>query len=130
MKIEHVALQVSDPIAMADWYVTHVGCSLARAGGEPSFVRFLLDGSGSAMVEVYHHPRVPVPDYAAMDPLLIHLAFLSDDPAADRDRLVAAGARVADDLSTTPAGDQILMLRDPWDIPLQLVKRADPMLPA
>jgi glyoxylase I family protein len=128
MRLEHVALQVPDPAAMADWYVAHLGCSVARAGGEPAFARFLLDGSGSAMIEVYRNPRAPVPDYARIDPLLVHLAFVSNDLAADRDRLVAAGASVAEDVARTPAGDEILMLRDPWHVPLQLVKRAEPML--
>jgi hypothetical protein len=35
---------------------------------------------------------------------------------------------VVEDLITSPAGDQFVMLRDPWGIPLQLVKRAQPML--
>jgi len=128
MKIEHFALQVPDPIAMADWYVKHLGCSLARSSGEPVYMRFLKDSSGSVLVELYHNPKVAVPDYAAMDPLLLHLAFLSENPAADRDRLVAAGARVADDLVTTPLGDELIMLRDPWHVALQLIKRATPML--
>jgi len=129
MKIEHFALQVSDPIAMADWYVKHLGCTLARSSGEPAHMRFLKDSSGSVMVELYRNPKVPVPDYAAMDPLLLHIAFLSENPAADRDRLIVAGARVVDDLVTTPLGDQLIMLRDPWHVALQLVWRATPMLP-
>ena len=129
MKIEHLALQVADPVAMADWYVAHLGCSVARSGGPPLNARFLLDSAGSVMVEIYHNPTVAVPAYSAMSPLLLHLAFLSNDPAADRDRLVRAGATIADDLTTTPAGDQILMLRDPWSLPIQFVKRAHPMLP-
>jgi glyoxylase I family protein len=128
MNIEHVALQVPDPAAMADWYVQHLGCSIKRSAGEPSFVRFLMDGSGDAMVELYRNPRVSVPDYRTMDPMLMHIAFVSADPRADRDRLVAAGASVADDHTRTPAGDELVMLRDPWGIALQLVKRADPML--
>jgi len=128
MKLEHFAIQVADPVAMADWYVKHLGCTLARAGGEPTHMHFLKDSSGSVLVELYRHPRVAVPDYAAMDPLLLHLAFLSDHPAADRDRLVAAGATVAEDLVTTPLGDELIMLRDPWHVPLQLIKRATPML--
>jgi catechol 2,3-dioxygenase-like lactoylglutathione lyase family enzyme len=128
MKIEHFALQVPDPIAMADWYVKHLGCTLARSSGEPAHMRFLKDSSGSVMVELYRNPKVAVPDYAALDPLLLHLAFLSDDPAADRDRLVAAGARVVEDLVTTPLGDKLIMLRDPWQVALQLVWRATPML--
>jgi glyoxylase I family protein len=128
MNIEHVALQVPDPAAMADWYVRHLGCSIKRSAGEPSFVRFLMDGSGDAIVELYRNPRVGVPDYRTMDPMLIHIAFVSADPRADRDRLVAAGANVAEDHTTTPAGDELVMLRDPWGIALQLVKRAEPML--
>jgi hypothetical protein len=128
MRLEHVALQVGEPAAMAEWYVRHLHCSVARAGGAPAFGRFLLDGSGSAMIEVYRNPRVEVPDYGAIDPLLIHLAFVSNDLPGDRDRLVAAGATLVHDVQTSAEGDELLMLRDPWGIPLQLVKRAHPML--
>jgi glyoxylase I family protein len=128
MKIEHVALQVADPVAMADWYTQHLGCVVARSGGEPSHVRFLRDDSGLAMIEIYRNPQVAVPDYATMNPQLVHLAFVSADIAADRDRLVAAGATIADAIVTTPAGDELIMLRDPWGVPLQLVRRANPML--
>ena len=128
MNLEHVALQVPEPVAMADWYVRHLGCSVARSTGEPSFIRFLKDGAGSSMVELYRNPRAPVPDYRSMDVMLVHLAFLSDNPAADRERLIGAGASIAEDLTTTPAGDEVLILRDPWGIALQLIKRADPMV--
>ena len=128
MKIEHLALQVSDPVAMADWYVKHLGCSIARSTGEPAHARFLKERSGSVMLEIYRNPKVSVPDYNQMDPLWLHLAFLSERPTAYRDRLVAAGARIVEDLSTTPGGDEIIMLRDPWGTALQLVKRAQPMI--
>jgi uncharacterized glyoxalase superfamily protein PhnB len=101
---------------------------VARSFGPPAYGRFLFDGAGAAMLEIYRNPRVPVPDYPGMDPVLVHLAFSSDEPGADRNRLVKAGAKLAEDLTTTPAGDQLVMLRDPWGIPLQLVKRAEPML--
>jgi glyoxylase I family protein len=128
VRAEHFALQVPDPAAMADWYVQHLGCTVARAGGAPSHGRFLKDSSGSLLLEIYRNPQVPVPDYTSMNPLLLHLAFLSVDPAADRDRLLKAGATLAEDLSTNPAGDQFVMLRDPWGIPLQLVRRVAPIL--
>src|SRR5687768_18536629 len=92
MKIEHVALQVEDPAGMARWYVEHLGCTIARVGDAPAFMHFLRDGAGTSMLELYRNPRVAVPDYASMDPMLVHVAFVSTDPAADRDRLVAAGA--------------------------------------
>jgi catechol 2,3-dioxygenase-like lactoylglutathione lyase family enzyme len=128
MKIEHFALQVPDPRAMADWYVKHLGFRVARSSGEPSHARFLMEGAGTVMLEIYRNPLAPVPDYSSLHPLLLHLAFVSKDPAADRDRLVKAGAKVAEDLNTSPAGDQLVMLRDPWGIAVQLVKRAAPML--
>ena len=113
---------------MADWYVRHLGCSVARSGGAPAHGRFLLDDKKTVMLEIYCNPRASIPDYTKIDALLLHLAFLTKDPVADRDRLVKAGATVVDDLSTTEAGDQILMLRDPWGVALQLVQRARPMI--
>ncbi len=129
MKIEHFALQVADPVAMAQWYVKYLGFSIARSGGEPTHARFLLESAGSVMIEIYRNPTAPVPDYRPMNPLLLHLAFVSNDPAEDRDRLVTAGATVAEDLTTTPAGDALVMLRDPWGVALQLVRRKVQMLP-
>lgn len=129
MKVEHFALQVPDPIAMAAWYVAQLGFSIARSDGEPAHVRFLMDDAGSVILEIYRNPKIPVPDYRALDPLATHLAFVSENPAADRDRLVKAGAKIVEDFSISPAGDQFVMLRDPWGVPLQLVKRAVPMLP-
>ena len=126
MKLEHFALQVPDPVAMADWYVKHLGCTIARTGGAPAHGRFL--SLGGVLFEIYHNPVVAVPDYKTIDVLQLHLAFLSENLPADRDRLVKAGARLVDDVSTTPAGDEIMMLRDPWHVPMQFVKRAVPML--
>lgn len=128
MRLEHVAIQVPDPAAMADWYVEHLGCSVARQAGEPSFARFLKDGSGASMIEIYRSPLAAVPDYHRVHPQVLHLAFYSEDPAADRDRLAAAGATLVDDVTTSPAGDRLVMLRDPWGVPLQLVRRAERML--
>lgn len=128
MKIEHLAYQTQDPPAVAHWYVTHLGCQVRRSSGPPGHARFLADSAGAVMIEIYNHPRLTTPDYCAMDSLLLHVAFCSTDPAADRDRLLAAGATVEEDLTTTPAGDVLVMLRDPWGFPLQLVRRASPML--
>lgn len=128
VKIEHFALQVADPVAMADWYVKHLGFFIARKGGEPSHARFLADSNGSVMLEIYRNPAVGVPDYKNVDPLYMHVAYVSNNPAADRDRLAQDGAVMIDDLTTTPSGDVIVMLRDPWGVPIQLVKRAKPMI--
>ncbi len=128
MKIEHFALQVPAPAEMAQWYCRHLGFTVARAGGEPSFAHFLQDSSGTVLLEIYHNPNVPTPAYARQQPLVMHLAFVSEALEPDRDRLLAAGATLAEDLTVTPAGDKVLMLRDPWGIPVQLVRRRTPMV--
>ncbi len=130
MRIEHVALNVPDPVAMAEWYVENLGMKVVRESGEPVFGRFLADSSGSVLLEIYRNEEAPVPDYAAMDPLALHLAFKADDIRAERDRLVAAGATLVTDApeKPTPTADEVVMLRDPWDVPLQLVKRVQEMI--
>jgi glyoxylase I family protein len=128
MKIEHFAMQIEDPRAVAAWYVEHLEFQVRRSSGAPGYAHFLADASGSVMIEIYNNPRVRTPDYASIDPLIVHLAFVSDDLKADRDRLVAAGATVVDDYFVNPAGDELLMLRDPWAFAIQFVKRANPML--
>ena len=127
MKMEHVACNVAEPAAMADWYVQHLGMRIVRAADTPHCVRFVAAAGGSGMIEIYHNPAAPVPDYAAMDPLVLHLAFHSDDVDADCQRLVQAGATVVQAPLTSPAGDRLAMLRDPWQVALQLVHRDKPM---
>ena len=127
MKLEHFAINVAEPFAVAAWYEEHLGLTAARALPTRPFTHFLADDSGTILLEIYCNPPDQVPDYAAMDPLLVHLAFVSADPAADRDRLVAAGATLVSE-AVLPDGDHLVMLRDPWGLALQLCKRAQPML--
>lgn len=128
MKIEHTAYQVADPVAMARWYVDHLGLTVKRAQHEPPFGQFLADDGDAVMLEVYNTSKVPVPDYRAIDPLILHLAFWTDDVLATRARLLSAGATAEGDAVVTPAGDHVAMLRDPWGLALQLVHRASPMI--
>jgi glyoxylase I family protein len=126
--IEHFALNVPDPVAAAAWYVRHLGMRVVRSLNAAPFTHFLADGSQRVVVEMYGHTKAPVPDYGAMDPLVFHIAFVTADVRATRERLLAAGAGSAGDLTTTPAGDEMTFLRDPWGVPLQLVRRAAPLM--
>lgn len=128
MKIEHTAYQVDDPVALAAWYGAHLGLMVKRAQSEPPFGYFLADDSGTVMLEFYRQAHLPVPDYRSMDPLLLHLAFLADDVAAVRTRLMAAGATPEGEVVRNPAGDEVAMLRDPWGLTIQLIRRAKPMI--
>jgi len=128
MDIEHVGYQVSDPEAAAKWYVEHLGMHLARSFGPPANAQFVADSAGHVMIEIYNNPKVKVPDYRAIDPLILHLAFEAADVHAERARLIKAGAAPVGDAETTPTGDLIAMLRDPWGFAIQLVRRAKPMM--
>ncbi|MEZ5276125.1 MAG: VOC family protein [Opitutaceae bacterium] len=127
MKIEHTAFNVAEPAAVASWFRDHLGMKIVRRMDTPPFMHFLADDSGNTLLEIYNNPPDEVPAYAEMNPLLFHLAFVSPDPVADRDRLVAAGAGFVDEVHT-PAGDHLIMLRDPWGHCIQLCRRATPML--
>ena len=83
MKIEHAAYVVQDPPATAEWYVKHLGFEIKRAMDVSPFGHFLADGSGIVMLEIYNNPAVDVPDYASIDPLILHLALISEDVPAD-----------------------------------------------
>ena len=127
MKIEHFAYQVEDPVAVSDWYCGHLGFQVKRGADSPVPVRFLADGSGDVMIEIYNNPKVKTPDYASMDPLILHLAFVCNDIPGTIERLTEAGATTLL-LEQTPLGDTLAMLRDPWGLAIQLCQRAEPMV--
>jgi glyoxylase I family protein len=128
LNVEHVACNVTDPVAMAAWYVEHLGMRVVRKIQTPPYIHFLVDANGRAVIEIYSNPTAdPVPDYAKMHPMRFHLAFAAPDPDAARAALVAAGATFVDE-QTLADGSRLLMLRDPWGLPLQLCKRTTPLL--
>ena len=127
MRIEHFAYQTEDPVAAADWYVAHLGFLIKRAADQPVPVRFLADESGQVMLEIYNNPTVSTPDYAGMDPLLLHIAFVCDRVPETVERLVAAGATKVSGPEQVK-GDELAMLRDPWGLAIQLCNRSEPMV--
>lgn len=127
MKIEHFALNVKDPIAMANWYVTHMGLSIVRKQEVGSKTHFLADTSGQVMIEIYNNPPDQVPDYFSMNPLLLHLAFVCENPQQKRVELEVAGAVFAEEVHIKD-GSHLVMMRDPWGLAIQLCKRGNPML--
>lgn len=127
MKIEHLALNVADPTAMGAWYKAHLGMRIALGLTEAPYTHFLADDGDTVMIEIYCNQDAPIPDYASRDPLVFHLAFVSADPCADKARLMAAGATELKD-ETLDDGSLLITVRDPWGIPVQLCRRATPML--
>ena len=126
MKFEHFALNVPDARTHAQWYVQHTGFKIVRARDDAPFTHFLADETGRVVVEFYSNTKVPYPDYANMPPLSFHLALVAPDAKAERARLEKAGARLALE-EPQPDGTLLIMMRDPWGVPLQLCQRTNPM---
>ena len=128
IRLEHVAINVENPVGMAKWYCENLGMKIVREGPPPVNMRFISDAGGNMMLELYTNPPNAVPDYASMDPLTLHIAFMVEDVEGTCRKLVAAGATVASEMIVTDSGDKLAMLRDPWGVPIQFLKRAKPML--
>lgn len=128
IRLEHVAINVEDPVEMAKWYCENLGMKIVRKGPPPVNMHFISDAGGNMMLEIYHNPPDAVPNYRSMNPLSLHIAFMVDDVEKTRRRLVTAGATIATDIAVTDSGDKLVMLRDPWGVPIQFVKRAEPMM--
>lgn len=128
IRIEHIAINVKNPVAMAEWYCKNLGMRIVRTGPAPINTRFISDAGGHIMLELYTNPPNAVPDYGSMDPLVFHIAFMIDDVKGIREKLMAAGAKPVGDVSILQNGDEIAILRDPWGVAIQFIKRSEPML--
>ena len=127
MKLEHVALNVADAPAAAAWYAEHLGMRIVKKTDDAPHIHFLADEAGS-MLELYSNPAGEVPDYEDMSPFTLHLAFAVEDMAATHESLLRAGAKAVGPIDTTPAGDLLAFLRDPWGATIQLVRRNEPLV--
>lgn len=126
MTFEHFALNVPEVHAHARWYVAHLGFRILRQREDGPYTHFLADDTGRPIIELYTNLSAPRPNYATNDPLCFHIAVMAADARAEQKRLVDAGATfvLTDEL---PDGTLLVMLRDPWGVPLQLCQRAKPL---
>ena len=127
LAFEHLAINVTAPAAVAAWYVEHLGMEIVKRGDPPVSMHFLADASRRAMLELYFNPVARADLYRDLHPAQLHIAFTSADPTADADRLVAAGAMLIEHQHGAD-GSHLVMMRDPWGLPIQLARRAVPML--
>ena len=125
MTFEHFALNVPEVRAHAAWWVQHLGLTVARKRDDAPYTHFLADATGRVFIELYSNPAAAVPDYTQMNPLVLHVAFVSADALSEKARLEAAGATfvLEDKLAD---GSSLVMMRDPWGVALQFCQRAKP----
>jgi glyoxylase I family protein len=124
MKFEHFAINVPDARAQAKWYVENLGLNIARRREDAPYTHFLADETGRVIVELYTNPTAAIPDYKSRHPLEFHIAFVAADARAERARLEKAGATFF--VEETPDGSILIMMRDPWGVPLQFCQRSKP----
>ncbi len=122
---EHLELNVGDPKAVVKWYCENLGMKVVREGAAPSFTTFIADSGRNMMLEITHSADYPALDFAKIHHMSLHLAFMVNDVPGMKAKLLLAGAVLVEDISKTPSGDQVLMLRDPWGLPIQFVQRTN-----
>ena len=119
MKLEHIGFNVAEPQKVMDWWCANLGFTQTH----PAFV---VDSTGQMAIEFYRNDAAPIPDYTAINPWALHIAFLSEDVDADAARLVAAGATLLE--TVHKPGFDMAMLRDPFGLAIQFVTRGTPIL--
>ncbi len=127
-RFEHLAVNAPEPKKMAEWYTANLGFRIVRSSPAPNYSAFIVDSAGHMMFEIYHKADQPMLDPGTIHYQALHFALAGNDILALMNRLLAAGATMAEAPKTTPSGDKVLMMRDPWGLPLQLVQRVTPML--
>jgi catechol 2,3-dioxygenase-like lactoylglutathione lyase family enzyme len=127
-RAEHIAFNVANPVAVARWYCDNLEMKIVRKSPPPATTHFIADSAGNMTLELYNNPKGPIPDYASINPQSMRLAFAVENPKEIRDRLIAAGAKLLNDITTGSTGDQLVTLRDPWGLVIQFVHRVSPML--
>jgi glyoxylase I family protein len=125
MRIEHLAINLDAPADWAAWYVRHCGFKTIRVQSGPPWTHFIADSHGAVLLEVYDRTDKPRVEWRKADPILFHIALVSDAPEADARRLCAAGATRIEG-GADADGYGLIMLRDPWGVPLQLCCRREP----
>ncbi len=125
---EHLAVNVSDARAKAQWYVDNLGMKIVRQGTAPTYGTFVTDSTEHMMLEIYQDTRYPVIEFSKVSHMSIHFASMVADVDVMKGRLLRANATLAADISKTLAGDEVVTLRDPWGFPIQFVKRSQLML--
>ncbi len=126
MKFEHFAINVADPDAIAKWYVDNLGAKIIFDAKNETRTMFLADDSGHVFLEVYNNPKGEFLSFPKLHVLGFHVAFVSSDSAKDRDRLLQKGAITVEEVKPDE-GSLLVMMRDPWGIPLQICQRSKPL---
>jgi len=127
MVFEHFALNVEHPIETANWYVENCEMKIVKGSDKPPFAHFMADKTGRLAVEIYKNDTAEIIDLKTKHPLEFHFAFMVKNAEVSKNKLLIAGASIEEELYLED-GSHLVMLRDPFGIPLQLCQRGVPMM--
>ncbi len=125
MVFEHFAVNVTDIGKVVEWYTENLDLTVVSEQKEYPFMNFLADTTGRVIIEFYQRSDAKATDFWNTHPLTFHVAFVSDNAQQDRERLEKRGASFVEEIIKED-GTHIIMLRDPFGMPIQLCKRAVP----
>ncbi len=123
MIFEHFAINVNNVDAVVKWYVSHLGLKVVSQQKELPFMTFLADSGDRVIMELYQRADAMMTNFTTQHQLTFHVAFVSENAQKDRDRLEVEGANFIEEVRKED-GSHLVMLRDPWGMPLQLCERA------
>lgn len=127
MIFEHFALNVNNPIEIANWYSNNLEMIIVRKIEEAPFTHFLADKTGRVVFEVYKNPKAKIIDLKSKHSLEFHVAFMVKNAEEIKNKLINAGAIFEEDLFLND-NSHLVMLRDPFGMPLQICERSLPMM--
>lgn len=123
MIFEHFAVNVPNPKEMVAWYQKNLQMECHKSMDQPPYMHFLADESGRLVMEIYSNDAAEIPDYNNQHPLTFHIAFATDNAEQMRNHLIHQGVSVVEE-QNPEEGTQLIMMRDPFGIPLQICQRA------
>ena len=123
IRFEHIAIDVENPKAVADWYVKYMSLTIIS---ESKKMIFVGDPDRHAMFELYKKPDVKV-RFSSLSHDSSHVAFATDDAAGLSKKMVEGGAKILKQF-TNPVGDTVINMKDPWGNNLQIIQRIKPKL--
>jgi len=124
VRAEHIGICVPAPISMGNWYRDHLGFEILRSGGDDAEgVCFIMDSAGKTVLELGKLAKGPPLDPRSFLPLQLHIAIDCDDPTAEAQRLMAAGAELIGESPRNAYPGEKILIRDPWGFAIQLLNR-------
>jgi catechol 2,3-dioxygenase-like lactoylglutathione lyase family enzyme len=127
MIFEHFALNVKKPIEAAEWYVKNCEMKIVKGSLEPPFAHFLSDKTGRVVLEIYKNDSAEIIELENKHPLEFHFAFMVKNAEEIKNKLLNNGAAFVEELHLND-GSHLVMLRDPFGVPLQLCQRGIPLM--